>query len=178
MDRYWYMEGDREIDVEYIVNDCENRFEDERLRSIYRLYSKQYILSNNELIELFNSTQFRQLRLLDLSKQPNLIDEYIKILSKNKYFVRIEEINLLATPITKLSIDYIGNSKFIGTERDYPDICNKYDICGTNIIINTNIKYNQKKLEYFDTRISYNRKNLSRGCEPYEHGIKTIEIIN
>jgi hypothetical protein len=170
------LEYPESINIKDIVDTYTYKFEDNRLQQIYGLYGDLYTLSNKELTELVKSTQFKQLRLLELCDQSNLTDEHIKTLCENKYFSRINIINFKSTNITKLSIDYIKNSKYIGSVRDRPQINNKYGIPGSVVIIYTDIKCDDE-LEQFKFVIDYKPLDF---CYPYEpvRGIKTIEIRN
>jgi hypothetical protein len=125
---------------------------------------------------LVNSNQFKRLRILDLHNQTNLTDEHIKILSENKYYKRLEEINLRTTSVTKLSIDYIGKGKFIGCEREYPCSNSKYNSMNeTKIKVYTDIKYDEDELAYFGIKVSINPPHFILDPIP---NIKIIKIIN
>ena len=130
------------------------KFSGPGLREVKHLLpsSDEYKLSDSQKNYLVDSPALTNLRVLNLKNQ-NLTDDFIEQLCSNPTFSRVTHLDLSDNPnLTTSTLEFISNSNFIGSIRDFPQLSEKYKVpsseihitvSGTGIDLETIEKYNQ-----------------------------------
>jgi hypothetical protein len=122
-------------DLDYDAAWKEGKFSGKALVDVNNLRAGGHKLSDPMKTLLASSLTLTNLRVLDLNDQ-GINDEFIEKISNNPTFSRITKIDLSGNPdITPKALEYIVESPYIGSIRDFPQISAKYGVYSSEIHI-------------------------------------------
>lgn len=99
---------------------------------MYSYRPKDEMKSAEDLISKLNLT----VKTLDLSGHKEVDDNFVKTLSESDKSKTLINIDLSNTSISDISLQYILESKKLGTQRDLPQISARYDLPSSEIYLN------------------------------------------